>query len=128
MSRLQNSGLLVGMLAIAFLWWARPLNAQTCPAEIEFTNPKPVPAKDGTLTLSLLSSVSKPASNCLSAEIRIQAAFFDAEENLICSGVIESIATQNNNVQSTTLELRPLNVVEFIRQKVLPIAPPKRLF
>src|SRR3989442_1211796 len=71
---------------------------------------------------------SEPAGTCLPAEIRLMAAFYDAEQNLICSGIIESIAVQNTNSQSTNIELRPLNMVEFVRQRLATNPPPKRLF
>lgn len=127
MSLSRNAAIWVSLLA-GTLFGGSPLSAQTCPSEIQFINLKPIPAKDGALNLSLLSTVSKPAANCLPAEIRIMAAFYDSDENLICSGIIESVVLQSSNLQSTVLELRPLNVVEFVRQKLAPNPPPKRLF
>lgn len=107
---------------------ALPLAAQNvCPAEIEFTNPRPT-VSNGVLELNLFTTVSKPASNCLPAEIRLMAAFYDEEQNLVCSGVIESIATQNSNSQSTNIEVRPLNMVEFAKLRLASNPPPKRLF
>src|SRR2546423_4781440 len=93
-------------ILISIVTGASSLSAQTvCPAEIEFTNSKPT-LTNGALGLNLFSTVSKPAANCLPAEIRLMAAFYDAEQSLVCSGVIESIATQTTNSQSTNIEVR----------------------
>jgi hypothetical protein len=119
--------------AVVVLLANRPAVAQSaaaqsvCSGEILFTDSKPV-FTGGKLTLSLFGTVSKPAGSCLPAEIRLMAAFFDNEQNLICSGVIESMAMQNSNVQNTSIELRPLNMVEFVRLKSIANPPPKRLF
>jgi hypothetical protein len=103
------------------------LPAQTaCSAEIQFTNPKPTLA-GGRVELNLFSTVSRP-SGCMPAEIRLMAAFYDADQNLICSGVIENIAQQNAHLQSTNIELRPLNIVEFARLRTSPAVAAKRLF
>jgi hypothetical protein len=104
-----------------------PAQSQTvCSAEIQFTNPKPI-VTGGKVDLNLFSTVSKP-TGCMPAEIRLMAAFYDSEQNLICSGVIENIVQQNANLQSTSIELRPLNMVEFARLRTSPTVPPKRLF
>src|SRR5262245_44516239 len=99
---------------------------QVCSAEIQITNPKPT-VPEGKLGLNVFSTVSKPAA-CLPAELRLMAAFYDADQNLICSGVIESIASQSNNTQSSDFEVRPFNVVEFVRLRAANNPPPKRLF
>ena len=125
MSRQNRIGIktLFGM-AIFGLLWTSPLPAQTpCTAEIEFTNPKP-PVSD-KIDLNIFSTTGK---GCLPAEIRLMAAFYDSQLNIVCSGVIESIAVQNANVQSTNIEVRPRNLVEFARLRTPTNVPPKRLF
>jgi len=97
-----------------------------CEAAIEVTNAKPFTGAD-KITVNLFSAVSKPAG-CLPAEIRLMAAFYDADQNIVCSGVIESLAIQNSHVQSTNFEIRPLNFVEFARLKTSTNIAPKRLF
>lgn len=126
----------------AFLWLScLPLTAQDrpgsssstppCSTEIRFTNPKPSVSTDEMINVNLFSSVSQPSSSCLPAEIRLTASFYDAHENLICSGVIENVVTQTVNVQSSNLEIRPFNSLEFVRWRNGPrptAVRPKRLF
>jgi hypothetical protein len=117
------------LLPLLILSFASVLSAQsTCDTEIAFTNAKATPVLPSErLQLNLFSTVSQPSS-CLPAEIRLMAAFYDADQNLICSGIIESITVQSANVQSTNIELRPLNMVEFVRLRIPTTPPPKRLF
>src|ERR671930_303732 len=79
----------------------------TCSAEIEFTNPKTTFSSGDKINLNIFSTV---ALGCTPAEIRLMAAFYDAEQNLVCSGIIESVAVQSTNTQSTNIELRPHNM------------------
>ena len=65
--------------------------------------------------LNLFSTISKPADSCLPAEIRVTASYLDANDNLICSGVVENIAFQDSLTQSVNLEIRPWNFREFVR-------------
>jgi hypothetical protein len=117
------------LLALALVSFTSSLEAQTvCPTEIAFTNPKPTVVSSERLHLNLFSTVSQPAGSCLPAEIRLNAAFYDSQQNLICSGVIEAIAVQNVNVQSTNIEVRPMSLVEFVRTVIPTNPPPKRLF
>jgi len=75
-----------------------------------------VPANAAAVApLNLFSTVSRPLSACLPAEIRIAASYLDAAENLICTGIVENIAVQNNLTQSVNLDIRPWNVREFVR-------------
>ena len=80
--------------------------------------------------LNLFSTVSRPASGCLPAEIRITASYLDAGDNLVCSGTVENIAVQTALTQSVNLEIRPWNFREFVRWKNEPPqtdSGPKRL-
>lgn len=107
-----------------------PAATTQCTAEIRFTSAKSQATISDLLNANLFSSVSQPGS-CLPAEIRITASFFDAEENLICSGVVEGVVTQTSNVQSSNLEFRPFNSLEFVRWRNGPrptAVRPKRLF
>lgn len=100
---------------------------QQCSAEIVYMNPKTTIDPSEVLSLNLFSTVSKP-SNCLTAQIHLTATYFDADENFICSGTIEGVADQSTNVQSTNLEVRPLNMEEFVRLKVPKRPLARRLF
>jgi hypothetical protein len=129
MNDMGKSNRIIFFLPLLVLSFASALAAQSqCETEIAFTNARanPVSASE-RLNLNLFSTVSQPAS-CLPAEIRLMATFYDAEQNFICSGIIEAVAIQNVNVQSTNIELRPLNMVEFVRLRVPTNPPPKRLF
>ena len=80
--------------------------------------------------LSLFSTISKPTDSCLPAEIRVTASYLDANDNLICSGVVENIAFQDTLTQSVNLEIRPWNLREFVRWRNEPPqinSGPKRL-
>jgi len=68
-----------------------------------------------SVPLSLFSTISRPANSCLPAEIRVTASYLDANDNLICSGVVENIAFQDSLTQSVNLEIRPWNFREFVR-------------
>jgi len=89
-----------------------------CTAEVravnglKFTVPAEVTAAVG---LNLFSTVSKPEGDCLSAEVRVTASYLDAAGNLICSGAIENAATQSALAQSINLEIRPLDLGQFVR-------------
>ena len=129
MLRLRKRAILVLLCLLRSL----PLSAQdkadpVCAAEIQCTNCKPTANLNDVLYLNFFSTVSQPG-NCLAAGIRVSAAFYDAENNLICSGVIgENFTTQRENILSFNVEVQPLNVVEFIRLRA-PLTPPaKRLF
>ena len=65
-----------------------------------------------TFSINLFSAVGL---GCAPAEIRVTAVFLDADENVLCSGVIENVASIDQNTQSTILEFKPLNILEFVR-------------
>jgi len=120
------------VLCCLCLLWAFNARAQdrpapACSAEIQCTNCKPTVNMGDVLYLNFFSTVSQP-STCLPADIRVSASFYDSEENLICSGIVaDNITTQGVNIQNINVELRPTNVVEFIRLRT-PLTPPaKRL-
>ncbi len=121
-NRTRYAATLLGPVVLALLC-ASALNGQTmCNAEIQFTNPKPLVG--GRVTLNLFSTVG---SGC-SAEIRLMAAFYDDDQNVVCTGVIDSVAPQNGNIQSSNLDLRPLVMSEFVRLRAPHNPPPRRLF
>ena len=90
-----------------------------CSAEIRRVNEseqRRVPLNSAAVTpLNLFSVVTKPMDACLQAEIRVTASYLDANDNLVCSGVVENVASQNNLTQSINLEIRPWNLREFVR-------------
>jgi hypothetical protein len=69
---------------------------------------------------SLFSAVGQPS--CLPASIRLTVAYFDAREELVCSGVVTNVAEQRSLTQMTTLELRVTNLAEFVRWRNGPAA------
>jgi hypothetical protein len=80
--------------------------------------------------LNLFSSIGKPAETCLPAEVRVAASYLDANENVVCSGVIESVAIQSSPIQNINLDIRPWDLREFVRWKNEPPEKntgPKRL-
>jgi hypothetical protein len=80
--------------------------------------------------LNLFGTISRPMESCLPAEIRVTASYLDANDNLICSGVVENIAFQDALTQSVNLEIRPWNFREFVRWRNEPPqinSGPKRL-
>lgn len=109
-------------------------NALMCASEVRWMNcgeSKVFSKENGSfLHLNLFTTASKPADMCLPAEIRLTVTFFDREEDFICSGVIENAATQGTHTQSTNIEIRPLNTLEFVRWRNGPrptAVRPKRL-
>lgn len=118
---------LLAALCILVALGSVPAYGQQCSAEIVYMNPKTTIDPSEVLSLNLFSTVSKP-SNCLAAQIHLTATYFDADENFICSGTIEGVADQSTNVQSTNLEVRPLNMEEFVRLKVPKRPLARRLF
>ncbi len=89
-----------------------------CTAEIRWVSgeSRKVPASPlSVVPLSLFSIVSKPSGTCLPTEIRITTSYIDAGDNLVCSGAIENIATQNSLAQSVNLDIRPWTLREFAR-------------
>src|SRR5436190_3644853 len=70
---------------------------------------------EALVPINLYSTVSKPANTCLPAEVRVAASYLDAFDNLICSGVVENVASQSNFIQSVNLFIRPWNLQEFVR-------------
>jgi hypothetical protein len=90
----------------------------TCSAEVLWTTgDQPLTASRSApwRTLTLFSAVSQPTSRCLPADIRLTASYFDANDDLLCSGIVESAARQTALTQTTTFELRLTNPFEFVR-------------
>src|SRR5262245_33800440 len=67
------------------------------------------------LPFNLFSVVTKPTESCLHAEVRVTASYLDADDALVCSGVVENGATQTSLTESINLEIRPWNLREFVR-------------
>jgi hypothetical protein len=88
-----------------------------CSAELRAVgaNASGAVSAEAVVPINLYSTVSKPANTCLPAEVRVAASYLDAFDNLICSGVVENVATQSNFIQSVNLFIRPWNLQEFVR-------------
>ncbi len=93
-----------------------PPTPPPCTADIRWTHDTQLNvSRAGARTLTLYTAVSHRNSVCLPARIELSASFFDAADDLVCSGTIALAIDQAANVQYTVLELRPGNVYEFAR-------------
>ena len=97
---------------------------QNCEGEIVFMNPKTTVNPNDVLNLSLFSAIGRSCTG----QIQLTATYFDADENFICSGTVESVADQSKNVQTTNIEVRPVNMQEFVRLKAPKRPLARRLF
>jgi len=93
--------------------------ARVCSAEaraVGSTDQKRVPmTPTAVVPFNLFSVVTKPEEACLEAEIRVTASYLDATDTLVCSGVVENVATQTTLTESINLAIRPWNLREFVR-------------
>ena len=94
-------------------------SAPVCSAEIraaQSADQKRVPVNaSAAVPFNLFSVVTKPVDACLQAEVRVTASYLDANDALVCSGVVENVATQTSLTESINLEVRPWNLREFVR-------------
>ena len=87
--------------------------ALSCVSEIRWVNSNlKIYSLGAIFPINLFSAVGP---GCAPAEIRVSAIYLDVDENVICSGVIENVATQDANTQTTVLEFKPLYALEFVR-------------
>jgi len=80
--------------------------------------------------LNLFATIGKPSESCLPAEARVAASYLDANDNLVCSGVVENVAMQTSLIQNINLDIHPWDFREFVRWKNEPPernSGPKRL-
>ena len=93
--------------------------APVCSAELRShgsSDLKRVPmTATAVLPFELFSIVTKPQDVCLQAEVRVTASYLDGSDTLVCSGVVENVATQTSLTESINLEIRPWNLREFVR-------------
>jgi len=110
------------LLAFALQDHADPL----CTADIRWavTGPQSISRGGMARALSFFSAVGQSA--CEPSELQLTVAYFDAAEELICSGVIDEPATQRSRTQMTTLELKVANMIEFVRWRNGPAATSSR--
>jgi hypothetical protein len=94
-------------------------SAPACSAEIRavgVSDRKGVPlTATAAVAFNLFSVVTKPANACLQAEVQVTASYLDGNDALVCSGVVENVATQTSLTESINLEIRPWNLREFVR-------------
>jgi hypothetical protein len=92
------------------------LQAETrpfCSAEIHMQGAAPrALSPDVPLRTNLLSMVSTP-SDCLPANLRMTATYFDASGTFVCSGTVAVPQTQH--VQNTAMEFRPYETEVFLK-------------
>jgi hypothetical protein len=101
----------------------------TCSADIRWIVGDPaqvaaLPAAPLMFGLSLFSAAGRPA--CHPAELRMTAAYFDAANELVCSGVVARAALLREPTQITNLEISPTNLFEFVRWRNGPAAASER--
>jgi hypothetical protein len=87
-----------------------------CTAEIRWANSTQLGTQRNVpRPVSLFTAVSHGRGGCLPAEIRLTATYFDANDDVVCSGTIEDVGRQHDNAQIMNLEVRPGNLFEFAR-------------
>lgn len=87
--------------------------AFTCMSDLRWINSNlKIFSLASPITINLFSAVG---AGCAPAELRVSAIYLDTDENVICSGVVESVAGIDQNTGSTILEFRPVNLLEFVR-------------
>jgi hypothetical protein len=72
-------------------------------------------ATSGARSFSLFTVVGRPRVDDCAGEIRLTVAYFDGANDLLCAGTIGAVATHRDGAQITHLELRPMNLTEFVR-------------
>jgi len=96
-----------------------PAPSPICAAEVRAVSSpdqKRIPmTATAVVPFNVFSVVTKPADACLQAEVRVTASYLDANDTLVCSGVVENAATQTSLTESINLEIRPWNLREFVR-------------
>jgi hypothetical protein len=98
-----------------------------CHAEVRWATAPAVVSRAMPLRgLTLFSAVSQPPV-CAPAEIRLTVAYFDAADQLVCSGEMTDVAPQTAATQVTALEVRPMNLLEFLRWRNGPAATASRV-
>lgn len=88
------------------------------------TAPLHAPPPSLIFRFSLFSAVGRPA--CLPAPLQLTAAYFDAANELVCSGIVAPTALQREHTQITNLEINPTNLFEFVRWRNGPAAASER--
>ena len=88
-----------------------------CVAELEALNPNTVfdASESDILRLEVLGTVSRPASRCLPASVWITGTYIDTDGQLICTGTVRDVASQEALTGSIGLEVRPFGLVNFVR-------------
>lgn len=101
----------VVLLALALQEHADPV----CAADARWavTGPQSISRGAPARALSVFTAMGQPA--CEPADLRLTVAYFDASEELICSGIVEAAAAQRARTQMTTFELKIGNLLEFVR-------------
>ncbi len=97
-----------------------------CSAEIRWAvdGPQTMSRAVPQRTFGLFSAVGRAGSGtCLPAEIQLTVTYFDTNDEVVCSGVIASIATVQDHAQMTLLELKPTNLFELVRWRNHPREP-----
>ena len=96
-------------------------NAATCGARAEWVNCGEVVAVSRTmrsrLMLQLLTHVSR---GCLNGRVDLTASYLDRDNNVLCTGTLQNIASSSRNVQDLTLEVGPTVLRNFARWRNRP--------
>jgi hypothetical protein len=107
------------LLAATATWQDHADPVCTADARWAVSGPQTVSRAAPVRTLTLFSAIPQPS--CLPGRLDLTAAFFDANDELICSGTITGLVTyQQGPAAVTALEFRPLSVIDFVRWRNQP--------
>ncbi len=87
-----------------------------CRTDVRWTTSTPQAAEISrsapSQTLTVFSAIGQTA--CQPADLHLTAAYFDGNDDLICSGTL-AIAEQQTLLQTTAIELHVMNLTQFAR-------------
>jgi hypothetical protein len=86
-----------------------------CSADIRWAVTAPLALARAPAVSRGLTLFTAVAQGCEPAEIRLTVAYFDASDELVCSGAVLGVARQDAATQTTVLELRATNLAEWVR-------------
>jgi hypothetical protein len=99
-----------------------PRSDPACSPDIRWAMTAPLPLARAPATSRTLTLFSAIAQGCETGEIRLTAAYFDSNDELVCSGVVASVARQGTPTQTTVIDLRALSLAEWVRWRNGPSA------
>jgi len=89
-----------------------------CSADLVPTDPRSVevtPNPGAVLRFGLLATLSRPEERCIPADVWVTGTYLDASEEVICTGSVEHFAQIGSLSGSLSVEIRPLDLIQFAR-------------